>query len=155
MTQMMVADETVKDFSRPADPIKFRVDKDVFTAAPVLPAYVALELAELAQKVKGDNDVSAADRFAIFSGLFEKVLFDDDQKKFVDRMRDVHNPISVNQLTDIMMWLLERYGLRPTEQSPDSSPGSGDQATGPTSMDGVSHITSMNPSVSPSPDSST
>jgi hypothetical protein len=48
--------------------------------------------------------------------------------------------IGIRRLMKILPWLMEQYGLHPTQPSSDSSSGSSDGVTGTSSADGVSAV---------------
>lgn len=109
----------VLDFTVKRQPVWFRIDDDLFQAAPALPAGVAFEFAELATTLQGGDDRVAGARAAMT--LFAKILYPDSFQRFTERMHSVSEPIDPTQLFAIISGLMSRYGLRPTEPSADSS----------------------------------
>lgn len=122
----------IKDFSKKRKDISFRIDDDVFHAARAIPAEILMdfagEFAELNASATVEKQLSA------FRSMFEMVLQPESLKLFTERLRDRDNPIEIDQVEDIVTWLLEEYGLRPTEVSSSSAdgpalPGSGTTST--------------------------
>ncbi len=119
-------DEDIKDFTVARKPIRFRIDDDFFTAAPALPADRLLQFAKLADAIDPKNL-----EMQPFHDLFSMVLRSESAEVFIDRLSNPDNPIDFEQLNGVMVWLMEQYGLRPTEPSSDSS------TTSPTPDDGT------------------
>jgi hypothetical protein len=107
----------IVDFTRPALPVRFRVDDDVFSLLPSLPALQMLEFAEL-QDAQARDEIPAGD---MFRKIFQLVLTEDSAALFIARMSDRVKPISVEQVSDIMPWIMEQYGMRPIPPSSSSS----------------------------------
>jgi hypothetical protein len=81
------------------------------------------------------------------------VLLPESFARFAGRLDDLERPISLQQLPRIMTWLFERYGMGPTTESSDSSPGSGNQAAGtpsPAGSPSQASISTASPSTAPS-----
>lgn len=125
----------VKDFSKPRKKIIFRIDEDVFEAAPVMPAQTLLEFSVKFAQTQGKGDLDK--QLVILRDTLEMVLLPESFDRFASRLSDRERPIELGQLSDVVMWLLEEYGLRPTRPSSASlggSPGpeSGTPSTGST-----------------------
>jgi hypothetical protein len=60
----------------------------------------------------------------MFRELFAKVLLPESLDRLLARLSDMQRPIEVDQLPQVIEYLLGRYGMRPTEESSDSSTGS-------------------------------
>lgn len=115
------ADDEIKDFTRAAKRIRFRVAPDVFEGIPGLPAMELVEFAALADKL---DEADVGQFPALFRQLFGMILQEDSYDLFNKRLSDREHPIDFQHLQDILPWLLEEYGLRPTQPSSDSSAGS-------------------------------
>lgn len=113
-------DVEVKDFSNRAD-VQFRIDDDLFQGVPNIAALQLLEFANLSDQL---TDASMADQPKIFKALVDLLLTPDSALRFSERMGDRENPISIIQVQQVIEWLMERYGMRPTQPSGDSSSGS-------------------------------
>lgn len=117
----MTTDNNVKfkDFSKKRKPVFFTLDGDErFDCSPGLPVELLQELALLATGVTEENAADALKEF------FKLALVDEAYERLLLKMRDKQNPLELDQARDIMMWLLEVYGFRPSQPSSDSSAGS-------------------------------
>jgi hypothetical protein len=110
-------DDEIMDFSSPRQTIKFKVDGDVFEASPQVAAISMIRFATEAELLE-KSDTRSDEQIKIIENLFRIVLTRDSAERFIARLSDDDRPIGVSQFVDITKWLLERYGLRPTE--PDS-----------------------------------
>src|SRR5688572_6783834 len=120
----------MKDFTKPKKPpIEFTVDDDVFLCTPEVTVGAAQQLASMAEEK--DN----VKRMLMLGELLDLIMFPDSAARFSARMRNPEHPITNEQLGEILEWLMEEYGERPTKPSPPSSTGDGD--TGTDSMVGV------------------
>jgi len=124
----------VKDFSGRSDPVQFRVNDDVFNAAPNIPTHSAFRLMDMAKSI-GNDEVETEEQFQRLVEFFELVLMQDSAKVFVDGLSSTEKPIGIRQCLDIMQWLMGEWGLRPTRSSSDSQ--TQPEETGPSSTDGV------------------
>lgn len=111
-------DDDIMDFSRPPENIRFRMDGDVFEAIPEIAAVSMLRFADDAERLDR-SDVSADEKVKILQNLFRMILVPESSSRFIRRLDDNTNPIGVGRFMDVTKYLLERYGLRPTE--PDSA----------------------------------
>ena len=68
--------------------------------------------------------------------LMDQLLMDESAHLFRERVKD--KTIGVKRLMKILPWIMEEFGLRPTQPSTPSSPGQSDGETGTTSTDGAS-----------------
>jgi hypothetical protein len=128
------ADDAIMDFSSGRRSIPFRVDEDVFEAAPGIAAELALDYGDKVDRLtSGDADTSADDQREIIHALFRMVLFPESAERFIARLSDQRNPIGHHQIIRITQWLFEEYGLRPTESDTASSTGSESQDAGTSS----------------------
>lgn len=121
-TKFMVGDEEIFDFSSTTKPHKFRIDGDTFEAIRELPALTAMEFGQYANTLDGSNDLK--EQAEAVTRMFRMVLTKESGELFISRLSDVDNPIGAKQMNGIMMWLMEKYGFRPTAPSEDSSDGS-------------------------------
>lgn len=106
----------IKDFTTAQGnkPHPFRVDNDIFYAVSTIPLANLGELAKLRQTL----DLTNLD--ALLS-LFDEMLLDESATLFQTRLRDKSNPIGKDHILPILEWLMEVYGLRPTQPSSESS----------------------------------
>lgn len=138
----------MKDFSKKRNDILFRIDDDVFHAAKAIPAEV---LMDFATQFSGMGLATPVDeQLKAFRGVFELVLLPDSLALFNERMRDRANPIEIDQCEQVITWLMEQYGLRPTELPSSSPPGQESPGTGTTSTvstPGAELISASSPSI--------
>jgi len=134
-TTTVLVDGEIKDFSSTRRSLKFRVDDDVFEAAPDIPAELALDYADYAEQLASEG-VSGAKQKEVIHALLRMVLFPESADRFIARLSDRRNPIGQAKIGQITTWLFEEYGLRPTE--PDSASSTGSEIT----VDGTSSTAS-------------
>lgn len=123
----------MKDFSRERNKIQFKINDDIFECRPELAADVLLDFTEKFGAVKEDGDGS--DSRAILTEVLEEVLQPPSFTRFRQRMADRDNPIGMVQVNQVIEWVFEEYGLRPTQPSDISSPGQPDPGSGTNSME--------------------
>lgn len=124
-----------KDFTKKKPPVEFQIDDDIFIAPSVLPVPTMQELADVAGSIKNETDNKKL--FEKLTGIYDVILTEKSAARFQERVKSKTEPIDINQLVDIMMWLLEEYGLRPTQPSLDSSPGAPSETPGTPSTAGA------------------
>lgn len=138
----------IKDFTKKRKQIQFRVDDDVFEAAAAVPAEVMISFAEGFSSMNPEN-MNPAEVVGALRKVIEVVLAPSSLERFQERMRDTANPIDMEQLDEIVQWLFEEYGLRPTIEPSGSSNGDSSLVSGITStvsMPGVASISAASPS---------
>lgn len=125
----------IKDFSRDREEIKFKIDGDIFEAKPAIPAKVLMAFAK--QFSDMDSSAGIEKQLEAFEGVLTLVLTARSLELFQVRMADDDKPIDVEQVEEIITWLFEQYGMRPTQLPDPSSDGqpsleSGTSSTGTT-----------------------
>jgi hypothetical protein len=136
-----------KDFTRKRKRLTFTIDDDTFEAAPVLPADVFAQFVTLYNdRVQVDTMV---EQLGMLKQALELALLHESWQRFSARLADKHNPIDDDQLSDVIMWLLEEYGLRPTQPSPSSSDGSASPESGTPSTESTQPEASTSPTSQP------
>lgn len=110
-----------RDFSRKRKRLDFTIDGDTFEAASVLPADVFAVFVTLYND-RADVD-TVAEQLGLLKQALELALLPESWARFSARLADKTNPIDDDQVSDVVLWLLEEYGLRPTQPSPSSSDG--------------------------------
>lgn len=140
-----MADEKVevrfKDFTVDVEPIRFKIGDDIFVAPPVLSIAVMQDMVSALGDLK-NLDPNEPNRVVnVINGLksiFAAILSEASAKRFAERIDSKGvDAIGFMQLTEILPWLLESYGLRPTQPSSNLSAGQEDDGTGIASTDGV------------------
>jgi hypothetical protein len=125
----------IKDFSFSPDPKRFKINNDVFEMAPVFPLGLIENIGKY-QKLGSDPSVIVP---AIIEFLDELFLPHSSQL-FKERLDN--KTIGFQHIMPIFNWVLEVYGLRPTQQSLPSSDESQDE-TSTSSMDGAAAAVSV------------
>jgi len=123
-----------KDFTKKRETISFTIDDDTFHAHPGIPAET---LMEYGAKFEGlDLEKSTVlDKLAVYKDALELCMEPTSFQRFTARLKDTSHPIDGDQLDQVLTWLFEQYGMRPTQpsvNSPDgpSSPAAGTGSTG-------------------------
>lgn len=122
----------VKDFTRKRERLIFRIDDDTFEAARALPGEV---LVEFVKRYSNIQDATAGQQIDIFKQVLELVLLPESHARFIKRFADLENPIEIEQASDVVAWLMEHYGRRPTQPSSPSASGPDSPASGTNSTD--------------------
>jgi hypothetical protein len=117
-----------RDFSRQRKRLTFTMDGDTFEAAPALPGDIYAEFVTLYNST-GETD-TYQEQHDLLKRALQLALLDDSFQRFTARLKDKTKPIDDDQMADVVIWLLEEYGMRPTQPSPDSSDGSASPESG-------------------------
>jgi len=139
-------EDGVKDFTRAHERIRFRIEPDRFEAARALPGRTMTEFASRFEKIGAMPVTQQVDAILDALGL---VLLPESAALFAKRLGDLENPIELEQASDVMIWLLEKYGLRPTQPSSNSADGSGNPASGTNSTDAPQQPAPISPTFLP------
>lgn len=132
MTEPTTGAPPVKDFTRERKRLQFRIDDDLFEAAAALPGRV---LTAFAVRFADVSKAPTEQQMQIFADALSMVLLPESNARFQKRFEDLENPIELEQASDVIMWLMEAYGLRPTQPSSPSSSGPPSPASGTSSTD--------------------
>lgn len=140
----------IKDFSRKRKQLIFKIDDDTFHATPAIPAEVMIQFAERFSSAD-PTKMEIKEQVTIFRDVLELALLPDSMALMRKRMSDRENPVDMSQLDEVITWLFEEYGMRPTTESVSSSAGGsppepGTTSTGPTQ--GMESISAASPSIS-------
>jgi hypothetical protein len=121
-----------KDFTRERERITFTIDSDTFEATPALPGQTLTEFARrFADVTSAPNEA----KLGIITDALSMVLLPDSAALFTKRFSDLENPIELDQATEVLIWIMEQYGLRPTQPSLHSASGSPNPEPGTNSTD--------------------
>jgi hypothetical protein len=132
----------IKDFTRRRKAPQFRIDEDLFTAVAAIPAEEMISFAE--QITTADpTQMSPREQVSLLRKTLENMLVPESLLRFQQRMADKTNPIDMEQLNDVVEWLFEEYGLRPTTGSSSSSSGGSPPVPGITSTDSMPDVVSI------------
>lgn len=136
----------IKNFQLNVEPIPFRLSD----TTPMLYAVPDLPLSMIQSLSKFRNITKNSDEFDEESLLliFEELLTDEAMGQLRELVQ--RKIFGVKAMMTVIPWLLEQYGLRPTQPSSPSSSGSGDDGTGTSSTAGA-HSTESTPSNFPEP----
>jgi hypothetical protein len=133
MTQPIPADTIpVKDFTRQRKRLVFRIDDELFEAATALPGRTLARFAGRFADLEKAAPEAQLDAIADALGM---VLLPESNARFQKRLDDLEHPIELEQGSDVIAWLMEEYGSRPTGPSSDSSTGPSSPASGTSSTD--------------------
>ncbi len=126
----------MKDFTRKRSKIEFQIDDDVFEASPAIPADI---LTDFVVQFAGVENLPALKRVEALTEVLSMVLKPESFERFAARKKDRDNPIDLEQINDIIVWLMEQYGQRPTRPSQVSSSGQSSPEPG-TSLTGTTLV---------------
>lgn len=121
-----------RDFTKQRKRLDFTIDDDTFEAAAALPGDVFAEFVTLYNST-GDTETYQQQHDMLKQAL-NLALLPESWQRFSDRLQDKSRPIDDDQMSDVVLWLLEEYGMRPTQPSPNSSDGSASPESGTSSM---------------------
>lgn len=129
-----------KDFTGDSGPITFALNGETFTAYEDIPLKHLGDLADIGKEFESKQ----GDAMGKMERLFEKLLEPESYTRFHASMTGQStNVIGVNRIKQIIPWLLEQYGLRPTEAS--SGSGTTSSESGASSTDGAPPVVSTSP----------
>jgi len=132
MTNLDTGSTPIRDFSRKRKRLTFRIDDDIFEAAPALPGKT---LGAFATRFADIEKVPVAQQLDVFAEALGLVLLPESNARFQKRLSDLEQPIELEQASDVVAWLMEEYGHRPTQPSSPSSTGLPSPASGTSSTD--------------------
>lgn len=110
----------IRDFTRKRERLQFRIDDDIFEAAPAIPGDT---LAEFAQRFSNVGDATVAEQMTAMKESIGLVLLPESHARFVKRLADPEDPIELEQAAEVIQWLMGVYGNRPTQPSSPSVSG--------------------------------
>jgi hypothetical protein len=121
----------IKDFSYVETSHPFRIGNDVFHALPDVPFDMLAQITKLTNVEQTLRQHGAEMIIDIFTSFLQ------DESAALFKQRADEKAIGLKKVMEILPWLLEKFGLRPTQPSSNSSDGSSDGETGTSSTDGV------------------
>ena len=124
-------EEIIRDFSYVSLSHPFRIGEDVFHALPDVPLGAMSQIGALSNVQSAVNEHGAD----VVVDMFTQFL--DESSRALFKQRVGESKIGVMKIVEILPWILEKIGMRPTQPSSDSSSGSDDGKTGISSMDGA------------------
>jgi len=125
----------IMDFAADDVIIEFNVGKDHFICAPDIPLGIMQKIAGL----KNLQDTVQKDGMEPILAVFDEFLTSTSAVLFRECV-EVKKTIGLRRIMRILPWIMEKYGLRPTQPSSPSSTGLSDGETGINSTAGVSPL---------------
>jgi len=111
-----------KDFGSPAheetDNVEFQLYGEMFSCRPNVPGKLMLEFAK-----RTSDDSNTSENATVLLDFFSAVLYPESHERFDAMISDPDKAVSLESLMEIVSWLMETYGNRPTELSEPSSTG--------------------------------
>lgn len=101
-------------------PIEFVIDGDKFDAVRAIPADTLMLMTTEFEAMDGEDSTES---IKAMMTVLEEFLLPVSFKRFRERMGDKTDPIEFPQVSEVIFWLLEQYGMRPTVQPSDSAVG--------------------------------
>jgi len=102
-----------KDFGTPsaldAEPISFKLYGEEFHCRPQIPGKIMIDLA-----AKTADEDNAAANAAVILDFFKAVLIADSASRFDLLVNDPDRVVTIEQIMEIVSWLMEQYAERPT-----------------------------------------
>jgi hypothetical protein len=132
----------IKDFTKKRKPLQFKVDDDLFDAVPTIPADTMIEFAE-SMSSADPTKMTPAEMVGALRRVIEMVLMPESLARFKARMKNQANPIDMEQLDEVVTWLFEEYGMRPTQELPSSLAGGSPVVPGITSTATLPDVVSI------------
>lgn len=122
-----------RDFTKKRKRLTFTIDGDTFEAASALPGDVFAEFVTL---YNGTADTETfQQQHDLLKQALELALLPESWERFAARLQDKERPIDDDQMSDVILWLMEEYGMRPTQPSQPSSDGSANPESGTSSTE--------------------
>lgn len=123
----------IKDFSRKRKTaVHIKVDDRKIDCFPKILPEALQELVEASEEITLAN---AKEKTSLF---FHGCMQAEDAQYLADRLADPWDDFGVEDATEIMLYLLEQYGMRPTQSSSGKSAGSRTDGAGTPSEAGLS-----------------
>ena len=124
-----------KDFEEREDPWPFRVGTQMYEAVPAIGVTTLAELSKMQGAFSvlntklADDALDLGEFVGALQGVFSKILVPDSAQRFNARLVDPVKPVSMKTLVGVIAWLMECYGMRPTQPSAPSSSALADDAS--------------------------
>lgn len=130
----MTDEVIVKDFSKKRPRVVLRVDGEEYEARSAL----GLRTLQRVQAIQRRFKDPELDKIDLFAEMFGVLLKTEDAARFKVKLADEDEPIDPDQLNDMVGYIMERNGGRPTEESTASADGSSNEVSGTPSTGGAS-----------------
>jgi hypothetical protein len=116
-------DVRFRDFSKKRRPVYFMLNGPT-PEGERFDCYPALALPSLQEIALISGNMTAENATESFVEFFKVVLQPESAERIEAKLNDRLYPLEIEQANEIMTWLMEVYGLRPSQPSSDSSAGS-------------------------------
>lgn len=114
-----------RDFTKKREPVAFTIGAHTYNAYP---AIAADPLADLGARLSGNlgnfETLGTDKQLAVLKEFLKEVLEPDSYELLNRQCSNRNDPVEAPQLLDVSLWLMEVYGMRPTEPPSSSSDGS-------------------------------
>lgn len=113
-----------KDFEEREEPHYFRVGTEQFSAVPSLGIATMARLGKMQVQLTSlgaGQNTNVEQVIVMMITIFDELLLEDSAERFRTRLTSKDRPMSFTTVVNIINWLLECYGLRPTLPSSSSS----------------------------------
>lgn len=109
----------IQDFTIREKRIRFRIDDDLFEGYSTIGLHA---MQDLVRQTKNISDAISSENYQVFTDIFDNLLVPDSAKRLKERIitnnRDDELDLK-KQVLPVLYYLLEKHGLRPTQQSSD------------------------------------
>lgn len=133
----MTGDVEMRDFSKKREPIRFRINGAELTAKPAIGMATVQRVIRLNEEMA---QASGSEKLARLSDLFGMLLHSKSKDAFDAVLADEDDPVDADQLLEMLNFVMEKQGLRPTVPSSASSESPDDGKPGTPGADGVSPV---------------
>jgi len=131
----------MRNFTKERKKIEFQIDDDVFTAKSPIPAQTLIDFARQFTSLSMASSVE--EQLAAFDAVLSLVLMPASLERFRVRMNDLDEPIAIDQVEEVITWLFEEYGMRPTELPSGSSDGQPSPESGTSLTENTQDVVSI------------
>lgn len=116
----MTDEVIVKDFSRNRPKIFLQLDGEQYEARSA----IGLPTLQRVQAIQRKYKDPEADKAGMFAEMFDVLLKTADAERFRVKLADEDEPVDAEQLQEMVAYVMERNGGRPTGESSASADGS-------------------------------
>ena len=132
----------MKDFTRPKKDVGFTIDADKFDAVPAIPADTLLDMTT---EFEAMDEADPKQAIKAMLTVLEQFLLPRSFARFRERMGSKTEPIEFPQVQEVIFYLLEEYGMRPTVQSSGSADGLPNPESGMSLTGSTPDVVSISP----------
>ncbi len=124
----MTSPVEMKSFTKKREPVWFEINGVELRAKPAIGMATAQRVMNLNDALKNGSE---GEKLEKLSELFGLLLHSTSVEAFTKVIADEDDPVDPGQLTDMLNYVMEKQGLRPTQPSTESSgsPNSGQPGT--------------------------